>query len=168
MLTLSTSAGLVFLIVTAPLAFLGAFNDLKNMKLPNGLVTLLGLVYVVSGPFVLAFDQYLWGFAHFAIMYVVAMFLYAFAGVGAGDGKYVAVLAMYIPAADALSVLAIFSAFLLGAFGAHRFLRLFPAVRRMTPDWVSWEAKKFPMGLAITGTQICYFALAAFFVGQAA
>ncbi|WP_439104951.1 A24 family peptidase [Celeribacter marinus] len=160
MLTLSTGAALWFLVATAPVAFVSAFNDLKRMKLPNALVLVLVAIYVISGPFVLSFDQYLWGFAHGVIMYGVGMFLFMFAGVGAGDGKFAAAMSMFIPLADAMPVLMIFCAFLLGAFTAHRILRAVPAIRRATPDWVSWGHNKFPMGLALAGTLITYFAIA--------
>lgn len=119
MLALAPGAALVFLIATAPLAFIAAFNDLKHMKLPNVVVGALALTYVVVAPFVLPFEQYLWGFAHGAAIYVVGMFLFFFAGVGAGDGKFAAAMAMFIPVADAAPVLMLFSAFLLGAFAAH-------------------------------------------------
>ncbi|WP_417248223.1 A24 family peptidase [Celeribacter sp.] len=162
MLTLGSGAALVFLIVTTPIAFIAAFNDLKRMKLPNAVVLTLAAAYVVVAPFVLPFEQYLWGFTHGVALYVVGIFLFLFAGVGAGDGKFAAAMAMFIPLADAGAVLMLFAAFLLGAFAAHRAMRAIPALRRATPDWVSWGHAKFPMGLALTGTMVSYFALAAF------
>ena len=59
-------------------------------------------------------------------------------------------------------VLPLFAAFLLGAFAAHRILRAIPAVRALTPDWVSWKRKDFPMGLALVGTFVTYMVLMAF------
>ena len=32
----------------------------------------------------------------------------------------------------------------------------------MTPDWVSWQRKDFPMGLALAGTFVAYVAFIAF------
>lgn len=160
MLVLDASAALVFLIVTAPVAFIAAFNDLKHMKLPNVVVLALVAIYVVTGPFVLSMEQYLWGFVHGVAIYIVGMFLFFFAGVGAGDGKFAAAMSMFIPLADAGAVLMLFAAFLLGAFAAHRATRAIPAIRRATPDWKSWTHAKFPMGLALTGTMSAYFALA--------
>lgn len=160
MLTLPSQAALWFLLPVALVSFVAAFNDLKRMKLPNAVVLALAAIYVVMGPFLLPFDQYLWGFAHAAVMYVVALFAYAYLGVGAGDGKFAAAMAMFIPLADLGAVLTLFAAFLLGAFFAHRLLRALPPVRRATPDWVSWEHRKFPMGLALAGTMISYLGLA--------
>jgi len=162
MITLPASAALWFLLPVAFVSFIAAFNDLKRMKLPNPVVLALGLIYVALGPFVLPFEQYLWGFAHGFVMYFVGMLAFAYLGVGAGDGKFAAAMSMFIPFADATLVLSLFAAFLLGAFLAHRALRAMPVVRRATPDWVSWEHKKFPMGLALAGTMICYLALAGF------
>ncbi|ATG49217.1 A24 family peptidase [Celeribacter ethanolicus] len=160
MLTLPSQAALWFLLPVALVSFVAAFNDLKRMKLPNAVVLALAAIYVVMGPFLLPFDQYLWGFAHAAVMYVVALFAYAYLGVGAGDGKFAAAMAMFIPLADLGAVLTLFAAFLLGAFFAHRLLRALPPVRRATPDWISWEHRKFPMGLALAGTMISYLGLA--------
>ncbi len=161
MFALPASAAIWFLGPVAVISFVAAFNDLKRMKLPNGLVLAMVGVYLVMGPFLLAWDQYLWGFSHGVVMYLVGMFAFAYLGVGAGDGKFAAAMALFIPVADAGVVLSLFAAFLIGAFLAHRALRALPAVRRATPDWVSWEHKKFPMGLALAGTMVTYLALAA-------
>ncbi|MBU2889024.1 A24 family peptidase [Celeribacter halophilus] len=162
MISLPAHAALWFLLPVTVVSFIAAFNDLKRMKLPNMVVLTLAAIYVVMGPFLLPFEQYLWGFAHAAVMYVVALFAYAYLGVGAGDGKFAAAMSMFIPFADLGTVLTLFAAFLLGAFIAHRGARAVPAIRRATPDWISWEHKKFPMGLALSGTMVCYLALAAF------
>lgn len=160
MLTLPSQAALWFLLPVALVSFIAAFNDLKRMKLPNPVVLALVAIYVVMGPFLLPFDQYLWGFLHGAVMYVVGMFAFAYLGVGAGDGKFAAAMSLFIPLTDAGPVLTLFAAFLIGAFLAHRALRALPGVRRATPDWVSWEHRKFPMGLALAGTMVSYLALA--------
>jgi prepilin peptidase CpaA len=41
-------------------------------------------------------------------------------------------------------------------------MRAVPAVRRATPDWVSWQRKDFPMGLALVGTFVAYLVFMAF------
>ncbi|AJE45922.1 prepilin peptidase [Celeribacter indicus] len=160
MLSLPPVAATWFLLPVALVSFLAAFNDLKRMKLPNPLVIALALVYVAMGPFLLPFDQYLWGFSHGVVMYLLGMLAFAFLGVGAGDGKFAAAMSLFIPLADATAVLTLFAVFLLGAFAAHRALRALPAIRRAAPDWVSWDHHKFPMGLALAGTMVSYLALA--------
>lgn len=161
MFALHASAALWFLPFALPLSFLAAFNDLARMKLPNAIVLALVASYVLIGPFALTRDAYLWGFSHGVVMYFVGMFAFMFMGVGAGDGKFAAAMALFIPVADASVVLALFAAFLLGAFATHRLFRAIPAVRRRTEGWVSWGHKKFPVGLALAGTFISYLALAA-------
>ena len=86
------------------------------MKLPNPVVLALGLVFVIIGPFVLPFEQYLWGFSHAFVMYFVGMFAFAYLGIGAGDGKFAAAMSMFVPLVDATLILSLFAAFLLGAF----------------------------------------------------
>jgi prepilin peptidase CpaA len=161
MITLSATAALWILLFAVPLSFIAAYNDLARMKLPNAIVLALVAAYVVFGPFLFEFETYLWGFARGVVMYFVGMFAFMFMGIGAGDGKFAAAMALFIPLADATLVLAIFCGFLLAAFCAHRLLRAIPRVREATPHWVSWEHRKFPAGLAITGTFITYLGLAA-------
>ena len=162
MFSLDATAALWILIFTTPLSFLAAFNDLARMKLPNAIVMALVAAYLVLGPFLFAWPTYFWGFAHGGVMYLFGMFAYAFMGVGAGDGKYAAAMAMFIPTHDARFVVPLFCAYLLGAFATHRLFRAVPAVRESTQNWVSWGHKKFPVGLALAGTFITYFGVVAF------
>jgi prepilin peptidase CpaA len=42
----------------------------------------------------------------------------------------------------------------------HRALGAVPAIRRATPEWVSWDrGKLFPMGVALAGALVVYLAL---------
>ena len=95
-------------------------------------------------------------------MLAIGFVLNAIANVGAGDAKFAAAAAPFFFPAHLPIILPLFAAFLLGAFAAHRLLRAIPAVRRATPDWVSWSRKDFPMGLALVGTFVTYLALLAF------
>jgi prepilin peptidase CpaA len=162
MFTLDSTAAMWILILTSPLCFLAAFNDLARMKLPNAIVLGVVALYILLGPFLFDMPTYLWGFAHGGVMYLFGMFAYAFMGVGAGDGKFAAAMAMFIPTADARFIIPLFCAYLLGAFATHRAFRALPFVRRSTQTWVSWGHKKFPMGLALAGTFVTYFGLVAF------
>jgi len=76
--------------------------------------------------------------------------------------KFAAAAAPFFKAEHLGFILPLFAAFLLGAFFGHRILRAIPAVRAMTPDWVSWKRKDFPMGLALAGTFVAYVAFIAF------
>jgi prepilin peptidase CpaA len=69
-------------------------------------------------------------------------------------------MGLFVARTDALLVLVLFAAILLGAFTTHRLARALPPVRRMTPDWESWtRARDFPMGLALSGTLVIYLLL---------
>jgi len=160
MFTLSSTSALIFLLPVAVICILCAHSDLSRMKLPNKYVIALALTYVIVGPFALSFEQYLWGFAHGVVMYIFGMFAFNYMGVGAGDGKFAAAMSMFIPLRDAAPVVILFAGFILGAFAVHRLARAVPAIRKATPDWASWTHKKFPVGLALTGTFIAYLLIA--------
>ena len=56
-------------------------------------------------------------------------------------------------------VFALFAACLLGAFVAHRGVKLIGPFRHATQDWESWTHKDFPMGLALSGTLVFHLLL---------
>lgn len=157
-----TLAYRIFLLFCLPLSLWVAWSDLRTMKIPNKAVVALIVVFVVGGLLLMPLEAWAWRWANFAVVLVIGFFLNAVAHVGAGDAKWAAAMALFFRAKDAYFVLPLFAAFLLGAFAAHRILRAIPAVRRATPDWVSWQRKDFPMGLALVGTLICYLTLFAF------
>ena len=78
------------------------------------------------------------------------------------DGVYfLAAAAPYIAVGDLNLILPLFAAVLLAAYGAHR-LAKFTALRRLAPDWDSWEqGRKFPMGFALGPPLALYLGLAA-------
>ncbi|MCC0064443.1 MAG: prepilin peptidase [Defluviimonas sp.] len=152
----------VLLVCVLPIAAWVAWSDLKTMKIPNKAVMSLLVVFFFAGLLVLPLDVWVWRWLNFAVVLAIGFVLNAAANVGAGDAKFAAAAAPFFHAADIRLVLPLFAAFLLGAFAAHRLMRAIPLVRRMTPDWVSWQRKDFPMGLALVGTLVAYLALVAF------
>lgn len=156
------TAALVFLCLSAPVALYICWTDLKFMKIRNGAVLLLIAIFAVAGILMLPLQDWAWRWLNFAIVFAIGFVLHIVARVGAGDVKYAAAVAPFVAPAHAILILPIFAAFLLGAFAMHRVARAIPAVRRLTPDWVSWTRKDFPMGLAISGTFIAYLVFAAF------
>ncbi|MCB2135561.1 MAG: prepilin peptidase [Rhodobacteraceae bacterium] len=163
MLGLSPATAFQILFVCVlPICAWVAWSDLKTMKIPNKAVIALMAVYAVVGFLVIPFEPWAWRWVNFIVILAIGFVLNAVANVGAGDAKFAAAAAPFIKASHAGFVLPLFAAFLLGAFAAHRLLRAIPAIRRMTPDWVSWTRKDFPMGLALVGTFLTYLALAAF------
>jgi prepilin peptidase CpaA len=138
-----------------------AWSDMASMKIPNKAVLALGAVWLVVGLVLVVFQamplmMWLWGFA-LAAIFMVAGFVANAAGVmGAGDAKFGAVMAPFFVGADPRLICAVLAACLLGAFAAHRLMRLIPAVRQTTPHWESWTNKKFPMGLTLAGMLVFY------------
>lgn len=156
------TAALVFLILLAPIAFYICWTDLRWMKIRNASGLLILAIFAVAGLLVLPPEVWAWRWLNYVVVLAIGFVLTIGAGMGAGDAKYMAAVAPFVDPALAAVVMPIFAAFLLGAFAAHRGLRALPAVRRATPEWVSWTRADFPMGLAISGTILTYLALMAF------
>lgn len=152
----------VLLICTLPVCAWVCWSDLRTMKIPNAAVAAMMAIFLVVGFLIIPFENWAWRWLHFVVIIAFGFVLNAIANVGAGDAKFAAAAALYFRAADAAIVMILLAAFLLGAFFSHRLLRAIPAVRRATPDWVSWQRKDFPMGLALVGTFLAYMALMAF------
>ncbi len=156
------TAALVFLVLVAPVALYVCWSDLKFMKIRNGAGRLLLVIFAVAGFLVLPAEVWAWRWLHYAVILGAGFLLHLVAGVGAGDVKFAAAAAPFVAVEQAPLIPLLFAAFLLGAFAMHRLARAIPAVRRQTPDWVSWTRKDFPMGLAIAGTIVSYLVFAAF------
>jgi len=154
-------ANLAFLPFALPICFYIVWTDLKFMRIPNVAVILLFAIFVVVGPFVLDLGDYGWRFAHVGVVLVIGFLLNVFAGLGAGDAKFAAAMAAFVPLSDATLVVYLFSGLLLAAFVTHRLLRRVAAIRRATPDWISWDRRDFPMGIALGPTLAIYLALPA-------
>ncbi|MGL4319882.1 MAG: prepilin peptidase [Paracoccaceae bacterium] len=138
-----------------------AWSDMASMKIPNKAVIALGAVWAAVGLLLVIFQSlplmaWFWGFA-LAAIFMTAGFVANAAGlIGAGDAKFGAVMAPFFIGADPRLVLALLAACLLGAFVAHRAMRMVPAFRTATVEWASWTNKKFPMGLTLAGMLVFY------------
>lgn len=156
--TFSTAAW--FLPFVFPICIFVAWNDMKFMKIPNVMVLAMLGVFVVIGPIALDLDVYLWRYLHFAVILVIGFLLNTIRAFGAGDAKFAAAMAPFIPLGDATMFLIILAATLLAAFFTHRTLRQVPQIRLRTPDWESWDNNQFPMGLALGAGTVIYFLMA--------
>lgn len=164
MLGTTPTEALWLLIPALPLGLLVAWGDLSAMKITNRIVLITGISFLIFGFFAFPFEVYIWRVAHIAIFYAIGAAAFAGGLVGGGDAKYTAAIAPYFAASDFRLVLVLFSAMLLSAFVTHRLFSRIGAVRALTPGWKSWSAgKKFPMGLALSGTLIAYLGVAFFY-----
>jgi prepilin peptidase CpaA len=159
---LTTTQALVFLPFVLPICIWVAWSDLSNMTIPNKAVIALFAVWVVLGVIVMPFEVWLWGFGLLGIL-LVAGFVFNAAGVlGAGDAKFGAAMAPFFVGTDYRFTGMFLAACLIGALGAHRLLRMVPAMRRATPGWKSWTVPKdFPVGLALSGMLAFYLLMRA-------
>ncbi|MEP2639621.1 prepilin peptidase [Roseobacter sp.] len=162
-MALTATSALWFLPFVLPLCFYAAFTDLAHMKITNQTVVVLALVFVIVGPFAMPdFETYLWRLAQLGIMLVLGIALNAIGAMGAGDAKFIAAAAPFVAAGDLRLIMALLAATLLAAFATHRLARA-TRLRRLAPDWASWEqTKKFPMGLALGMTLALYLIFGAF------
>ncbi len=162
---MSADAALWFLPFVLPVALWAAWNDMKFMKIPNQSVLVLAVIFAVVGLIALPFGDYLWRWTHLAAVLAIGFVANMARLVGAGDAKYAAAMAPFFAREDLPLILPLFAAILLGAFAAHRGLKLVPAFRSAAPDWQSWTRADFPMGLALSGTLVFYLVIKAAALG---
>ncbi len=159
----AASAGLWLLALATPIALWVMWSDMASMRIPNKAVLALTAVFAVVGILVLPLEEYLWRWSHLAVVLAIGFVISTAGLVGAGDAKFAAAMAPFVARPDLGLFLPLFAAILVSAFVTHRLVRATPALRGMSPGWVSWESSQFPMGLALGGALIAYLALVAAF-----
>jgi prepilin peptidase CpaA len=148
-MSISAFQAMWFLPFVLPICLYVAYTDLALMKITNQAVVALALIFVVLGIFLMPFNAYLWKLAALVIVLIVGIVLNAAGVMGAGDAKFIAVAAPYIALGDLKLLIMLFMATLLAAALTHRGVK-YTHLRRLAPEWSSWEqGKKFPMGLAL-------------------
>ncbi len=158
-MAISAIAALWFLPFVLPICLYVAFTDMKQMRITNQAVVLLGLVFLVLGLIALPFETYLWRLMNLIIVLAVGILLNAVGAMGAGDAKFAGAAAPFIALGDLRLLIALFMATLLAAAATHRAVKYTP-LRRLAPDWKSWQdSQKFPMGLALGTTLALYLIL---------
>lgn len=159
---ITITQSLAFLPFAVVIGLYVAWRDLSSMKIPNVSVYALFAVFVILGPFVMPIETYGLRWVQALVMLVIGMLLNAGGAMGAGDSKFIAAAAPFVAAQDAVFILFLFSGALLAAFAAHRLARISP-LRRLVPDWLSWQTgRRFPMGFPLAATLIYYLAMPLF------
>ncbi|MEM6387645.1 MAG: prepilin peptidase [Pseudomonadota bacterium] len=148
-----------FLPFVLPITIWVAWSDMASMKIPNKAVLALLIVFVVVGLVALDFTEYLWRYAHFAVVLVVGFILSSIGAMGAGDAKYGAAMAPFIASSDFGLFMLLLGGVTTASLVVHRFARRTPAIRDRVPDWKSWTDPKFPMGLALAPALFFYLLL---------
>ncbi len=135
------------------------------MRIPNPAVMTLLLVFVVVGLIALPLVDYGWRLVHVVVVLLIGMLFNAAGLIGAGDAKFSAAAAPFVAFGDLRLMLAIFTATLLAAWVTHRLAKHSP-LRRVVPDWESWDQGwDFPMGFALGGALSIYIGLGALYGG---
>ena len=159
----SSDAAFWLLLGALPIAAWVIWTDLATMKIPNKAVLALMAVFAVVGLATLPLATWAWAWAHLAVVLVIGFVLNLTGGFGAGDAKFAAAMAPFVALGDLGSFLLLLSVLAILTFVLHRLARQVPALRAATPDWVSWQRRDFPFGIALAPSLIVYLALAAMF-----
>jgi prepilin peptidase CpaA len=153
---LTAQAAYWFLPAVIPIAIYVAWNDMRVMKIPNFANYLLLASYAMLGYFALgSIELYLWHWTHFFVVLAVGLLFWMSGVIGGGDVKFMAAAAPMVAVADLQVFLLIYASCLLAALVTHRLAKYSP-LRKIAPDWASWENKRFPKGLALSGTLLFY------------
>ncbi len=152
----------VYLPFVLPICFYVAFTDMREMRITNQTVLVLGGLFLILGLIALPMNEYLWRLAQLAIVLVVGIVLNAAGAIGAGDAKFAAAAAPYIALGDLRLLLFLLMANLLAAVVTHKGTKYIPFLRNLAPHWESWNRGwDFPMGLSLGGTLGLYLILGA-------
>ena len=154
-------AAWAFLAAALPISLYVSWSDMKSMKIPNIAVYALVGAFVILGALTLPLPDYLWRFSHLGVVLAIGVVLNAVRLVGAGDAKFAAAAAPYIAVSDGQAMILIYIGCFLGCYAVHRIAKFTP-LRKLAPDWRSWDAgKRFPMGFALGTTLVVYLLICA-------
>lgn len=149
-----------FLPFVLPICLYVSWTDLRDMRITNYSVLALFAVFAFGGLFLLPLEVYGWRMLALALVLVAGFVITSLGMVGAGDAKFAAAMAPFVAQGDGLFFVTLFAMVLIGSWITHRSAGRIPAVRRATPDWVSWErGKLFPMGVALSGALVIYLVM---------
>ena len=154
-MTIEWTTAAWFLPFVLPITIWVSWSDIATMKIPNKAVIALLIVFAVVGLIALPFTEYLWRWAHFAVVLVIGFVLSSLNLVGAGDAKYAAAMAPFIGLSDAYPFMFLLGGTVIAAFIIHRTARA-SSMRQRFPDWESWTRKEFPMGFALAPALMFY------------
>jgi prepilin peptidase CpaA len=122
--------------------------DLRFMRIPNRLVLLVCVIIAVSLPFSVPLAEIGWRLVAAAVVFVLAVTLFALRLMGGGDVKLLTALTLLIPTQS----LAVFALLLsVGIFvGIAGLYLLRRATRGLSTNWRSLQDhSRYPLGLSI-------------------
>lgn len=162
---------LVFGVLTLPVTVWVIYTDITEMKIKNAAVLAMLAIFAVAGALLLPLGEYGWRWAHFGIVLAVGYVLSAGLGLGAGDMKYAAAVAPFVPVGDLRQLSVLFVIWTLALLVMFFLARRSAALRMAAPGW-AWlnttseedaNARKLktPFGVALAPTVSTYFFLGA-------
>lgn len=160
---ITSVSALWFLPFAVPISIWVAWSDMKFMKIPNKAVMALFAVFMIVGLIALPIYEYPWRFLNLVVVLIIGFIFNSFGSIGAGDAKFAAVMALFVPLGDAMQMSMMLGVIFLAALATHRLFQYSKAFRKLTPDWESWDNKGFPMGFALGGALIIYLVLGAIY-----
>lgn len=161
MMDFSPTAAMWLLPAALPISVFCAWNDMREMKIPNVTVMALVLGFAVLELFAFGFPQYLWQWSHLVVVLIVGFVLNAAGVMGAGDAKFAAAAAPFVALGDWQLIIWVFAACIFTGFVTHRIAK-YSALRRLVPHWEGWNSsRRFPMGLPLGMILVFYLLLAA-------
>jgi prepilin peptidase CpaA len=158
-MTITAVSAMWFLPFVLPICLYVMFTDMAQMRITNQAVAALAITFLVIGLCVLPFNTYLWRLLGLVIVLIIGIVLNAIGAMGAGDSKFLAAGAPFVPLGDLGMLTPLFMIVLVAALVAHKIAKHSP-LRQLAPGWISWtQEKKFPMGLALGPTLAIYLML---------
>lgn len=151
------------LLPSVPICLYVIYTDLAEMRIPNTMVLALLAVFAVFGFMAFPLEEYLWRYAHFAVVLAIGYLFHIIVGIGAGDVKFAAAMAPFFAAADWRFALLLYMAFSIGGLILHKTARKIGPIQRAAAGWLSFDPKMghFPLGISLAAMHITYLALAA-------
>ncbi len=155
-------ANYIFLAIGTPFALWSAWSDLKFMKIPNILVLLMTGSFIISGAILLPFDIFLWRLLGGFMILALGFLVFSLGGIGGGDAKFAAAMALFIDHNHIASFLLELSLFALLGVILHKVIGKLGFMNPITDNWESWRVEKtskvknFPLGLGMSAALIFY------------
>lgn len=160
---LPAQAAFWFFLASLPICFWVILSDLRAMRIPNKAVLALVAVFLLVGVFVLPLPVLGLQLVNLVVILLAGIVLNAAGAFGAGDAKFAAAAAPFVMLADVSFMMMLLAVTLLAGFLTHMLAGRSP-LRRLAPDWESWERRKdFPMGLSLGSSLAIYLGLAALY-----
>ena len=150
---------IVFLVVTFPFCVYATWSDLKFLKIPNILPISLVIVFIILGPIVLPFSEYIRSLLYGFIALLASLAIFAARLVPAGDLKFASALIPFVDTRELVSFAMFVSLAALLSVLTHW---LFGKLKMAPEGWISYQGsgwrRHFPVGFALAGGFVTYLA----------